>query len=892
MQKKKSAFYKIRFILLFVYSVISLSSFSQDLDKKISIKVKDKPLTDVMKIIEDAGQINFSYSAQLIPADKRITYKANKKAIRVILDDILLKNGITYKIVENQVVLRSAVKVEELTTVTKSEMEVLKPKHTVSGYIKDEESDEIMISAYIHAKGTNFATVTNSYGFFSLTLPDGIYELTTSYIGYTAKNVNVDLNSNKRLDINIKMAEIAIASVVVTANTEESEGREHLLGKMKLSPKTLTQMPGFVGDVDIIKSLQAIPGIKTYGDGSALFYVRGGNSDQNIILVDEAPIYNPSHLFGFFTALAPDAIKDVEAYKGDFPANYGGRLSSVIDVKIKDGNMKKFGFSGSIGTFTSHITLEGPLKKEKSSFFISYRHSNLNWLQLKAKNDRPLDISFSDLNAKFNICLNKNNRLFFTLYGGKDDFLNKLSSSFGISWSNVLGTIRWNHIYNNKLFSNTTFYISQYNYLLYLSKAQNNYWNSGIGNGTLKTDFSYFRNATNTFKMGLEMSVHTSNPGNLHFSDVTVQENVPSIAKYQSENLNLYFSHEKDVTPLLKFRYGFRVPIWRDLGAITVYQFDNLHQLTQVQDYSKNDVYYSHVAIEPRLSADYSLNEYSELKASYTRNTQFLQLITNSVSPFTSLEVWVPSGPNIKPQISNQFSLGYFRYIKKSKLNFSAEAFYKKYDNQIDYKDNANLLMNPEIEGELRFGTANAYGLELMLRKTEGKFTGWIGYTYSRIIKTIEGVNNGKSYAASYDRPHNACVNIAYNSSRHWQFSANWVYMTGSPVSKPVGFYEFNGQTVPLYGDKNNGRLPDYHRLDLSATYRINKPDRKYQHNIVFTLYNAYGRKNPFVLTYNKIMNDNGKFIVPTNIDGNYLLIPTAISVSGIIPSIAYNFKF
>ncbi len=889
--KHKTRIIAIRTFLIAFLLFISGNSFSQDLNQKISITLKNVALIDVINEISNIGHVNFSYSPQSIPVEKKISIKAKNKTIKDILDKVFKENGITYSIVENQIILKPQIAEAKITSALPKE----EYKYTISGYLKDKSSGEVMIGASVYVKGTTLGTTSNAYGFYSLTLPGGKYDIVFSFIGYKSITQNVELKENKNINSELETSNFEVKAIEIKSNNQESEMRNNQLGAIKLSPIVIKQLPGFVGDIDIIKSLQAVPGIQSYGDGSTMFYVRGGSSDQNLILVDEAPIYNPSHLFGFFTAIAPDAIKDVEAYKGDFPANYGGRLSSVIDIRTKDGNMKRTEFSGSIGPYTSNVTIEGPFKKDKSSFFISGRRSNLNWLTRYKKAKNLYNINFFDFNVKLNYKINDNNRFYLTFYAGNDAYssIKTLNiRTFGISWNNILGTIRWNHIFSKKLFSNTTIYSSKYNYYLYMSKELNDYWNSAISNNTIKTDFTYYPNPKNTIKSGIELSSHYSNPGNVHFSDVDIQRHVPEIPKYTSREYDFYISNEQELSEKFSMRYGIRLPVWQNTGATTVYYFNNNYNVMDTLQVGENSVYSTFISPEPRINIKYAVNKNSSLKAGYCRTTQFVQLLSNSTSPFTSLDVWVPSGPNIKPQKADQYSLGYFRQLFESKFQFSTEVFYKNFYNQVDYKDHANMLFNPLIEGELRFGKAWSYGAELMLRKSEGKFTGWLGYTYSRVYKQTEDINNNETYPASYDRPNDICVNIAYNAGRRWSFSANWIYLTGEPVSTPIGFYYYNGYSVPIYGSKNNDRLPDYHRLDLSVTLKLNKPERRYKHSLSFTLYNAYARRNPISVNFNKIINDNGDFVVPIDINGNNEIVPTTISVIGVIPSITYNFKF
>ena len=852
----------------------------------------NQPLGEVIKMISDLGKVYFSYNPGEIPAGKKITIKAKERSIREICDNIFVSNGIDYFIVENQIILK--LHPTELPGENRNSIQRQK-NFTISGYLKNKASGEVLIGANIYPQGAMTGTTTNAYGYYSLSIPAGQYQMNYSFIGYQPVIRNLELKGNQKISIELEETRLEIPTVEINGGNSNTEVLNNSLSQFRISSRMLTQMPGFVGDFDIIKALQTIPGIKSFGDGSSLFYVRGGNSDQNLILLDEAPIYNPSHLFGFFSVLSPDAINDIEAYKGDFPANYGGRLSSVIDIHAKNGNLKRFGFSGNIGPYASNLSVEGPIVRDKGSFYVSGRVSTLNWFQFLNQTQTTFDASFYDLNAKLNFKLNDNNRLFGTFYYGKDNFSRQLETSihtYGISWNNLAGTFRWNHTFSNKLFVNTTAYYSRYQYYLYVSKEENNYWNSAIENLAVKSDLTWYLNPRNTIKAGVEVGWHHSNPGNVNFSGNEEQENIPKVPESRSLEYDFYVSNEQTVWKKLSVRYGIRLPVWQDIGPTTVYYFDVNHLLSDSLNVRKNATYATFFTPEPRIHVQYLFNDNSVLKASYCRTTQFMHMLSNSTSPFTSLEVWMPSSPNIEPQKADQYVLGYARQVLRSKLNVSAEVFYKQFHNYIDYTDHANMLYNPLIEGELRFGKSWSYGVELTLRKTEGKFTGWIAYTFSRVFIQTAGVNGGNTYPAFYDRPHDLSITLSYNTHKKWAFCANWILVSGGPITTPVGFYYNNGYSVPVYGDKNNDRLPVYHRLDISASYTFNKPENRFQHSIILTLYNAYGRNNPFSVNFNRVENSDGTFVVPSNINGNNKFIPTMISVAGIIPSINYIFKF
>jgi len=866
---------------------------AQVLDKPISLHIKNKPLAETLKTISEAGNINFSYNPQSIPADKAVSIICDKKPLREVLDVILKPLGISYIEIENQVVLKTTG-----TGAAQHQAEAAKPaRHfTVSGYIREKNSGEALIGANIFARGTGFGTISNSYGFYSLTLPEGKYLLDYSFLGFREITQDTLVNGDRHISKEMEEVKLDMKEVVVKPAETGSDIRRSQLSDFNFSNKTLASLPGFAGTSDVLKALQAVPGIRSYGDGSSLFYVRGGNSDQNLLLLDETPLYNASHLFGFFSALSPDAVNDIQVYKGDFPPAYGGRLSSVVDIKAREGNMKHFGFSGNLGPYASNISVEGPIWKNHASFFVSGRLSTVNWLNYFLTGQPSFNMQFYDINAKLNLMTNENNRFYLTFYTGRDDF-NRLNSSayriYGISWNNILGTARWNHVFNEKLFSNTTLNYSRYNYYLYTTESRKGFWTSAISNLTFKSDFTWFINSWNTARAGFEVTNYHSNPGNINAgSDDAASGQVPSVSKYQGMEYDLYLGNEQKLGNHIVLKYGLRLPIWQDFGESTVYFFDANYQLIDSALFKKNSSYFTVFSPEPRLSVIYNITGKTSLKFSYTRNTQFIQQLSNTTGPFTSLDVWVPCGPNIPAQKADQWAVGAYQKFAKNRLLFSAEAFYKAYLDHLDYKDHANLLYNPLIEGELRFGKAWAYGLELMLRKTEGNLTGWISYTWSKALVQTDGVNNSKTYPSNYDSPNDVCINISYDNHHHWAFSAVWYYRTGSPVTTPTGFYYNNGYSVPVYGEKNNSRLPDYHRLDLSVTYRISKPEKRFQQNIILTLYNAYGRYNPYSLSFNRFTDGNGNLVVPTNLQGGYQLVPTTISVAGIIPSINYQFKF
>lgn len=883
MRIRAGRYHTIRTIIFLSLICIGVRTSGQVPDSLISVDFQGETLHTALKEISEKSGIKFSYNTALENLDRPVYYLARQKPVLRILREVLPIHGLKFMQVEQQIVLS----VDKIAAIDPPEQEF-----TVSGIIRDRQSGEYIIGANVYTTGASYGTTTNSYGFYSLTLPAGDYQLHYSFLGYETDLEKIRLKADTSIHVDLNEGGISIAEVEVKA-PEESRIESSQMGRVRFDPQTMNRLPSFAGDVDVIKSLNTVPGISNYGDGSTMFYVRGGNSDQNLILIDDAPIYNPTHLFGFFTALAPDAIREMEIYKGDFPARFGGRLSSVIDIRSKEGNLRNFGFSGSLGPFTSNFSFEGPFAKDKSSFFFSGRRSNLNWLNDLAQTEPGFSLDFYDFHAKVNYRSDKNNRFYITLYKGKDDYSRPGdAATFGIGWENTLGSFRWNHILNPKVFFNTTLYFSRYDYFLYINKQNNDFWKSSINDISAKTDMTWYVAPGHTIRMGGSLNRYLSDPGNLQFSDVLNQDAAPVVPDYRCLETVLYASHQWEISSRLTAKYGLRFSLWQNFGPATVSYFDNLHQVYKQEEIPEGEVYNTYFNAAPRLNLKYKLSRNASLKASYTRAVQYLQILSNSTSPFTTLEVWVPAGPNVAPQKADQFGLGYYQDIVRGKLVFTTELFYKQFHNQVDFEHHANVLLNPLLEGELRFGRGEACGVEFLLQKTSGKFMGWIAYTYSRSFREIEEINAGDPYPTFYDRPHDFNISLTWKPGRRWSFAANWFYVTGGAISTPTAFYYQNGYQVPLFEEKNNDRLPDYHRLDLSVELHLSKPERRYRHSLSLTLYNAYGHENPFAVNFNKKVNRAGDLVVPSDMDNMDELVPSTISVSGFMPSLNYNFSF
>ncbi|HBZ67657.1 MAG TPA: hypothetical protein DEO70_12545 [Bacteroidales bacterium] len=869
-------------IFIPVLAGLSVSALAQNIKQPVTLQLPNVTLARAIDSLGTISHTTFSYNPDAIDAGRKVSINCHEQPLRQVLDDLLIPLQIQWSSVQGILVLKRFPE--------SSQKQII-----ISGFIRDSISGEALIGASVQVRGTSVGTATNAYGFYSISVPPDVRELVFSYMGYAPRKWLVASGIGHRFNVNLNPLSIEMAQVVVTDESGNGLPNGENPGQMKLTPVMLNQLPSFTGQKDMVKSLTTLPGIASFGDGSTLFYVRGGAADQNLLMIDEAPIYNPAHLFGFFTAIAPDAINDVEAFKGDFPARYGGRISSVVHVRTKDGNLYRTGFSGNISPYTSNFSVEGPILENKSSYYLTARISNLNWIKPDNGALTNFDFHFYDINAKLNFKLSENNRLFLTLFTGRDDFTRDGSSSlktFGINWNNQLGALRWNHIFGQKLFSNTTFYISRYDYKLLISKELDDYWNSSIDNMMAKTDFTWYPVASHTLKFGAELGIFYINPGNVQYSDQEVPDRVPVIPKYRSRSLAVYLSDDWQLSGSWSLNLGIRLSAWYDVGPTTYYTYDALHRLIDETEVAGGKVYSWFIQPEPRLQVKWDAAPKLSFTFSYGRTVQYLQVLTNTTSPFTSLEVWAPAGPNIQPQKADQVALGFAKSIANSRLVISGGVYYRYLTGQIDYADNANLLYNEYLEAELRIGTGRAYGIEMMVQKITGRLTGWMSYTWSRSFRTTPEVNDGKEYPAFYDRPHNLTLCLSYALSPRITLSGAWYYMTGGNYTSPLGYMSYSGYTVPIYGDKNNSRMPDYHRLDLSATVRLNRPQARFQHSLMLSVYNAYGRYNPFSINNNKIVNDNGDFVVPADLSGKTEIIPTTLSAAGIIPSINYQFKF
>ncbi|GAA4305966.1 TonB-dependent receptor [Aestuariibaculum suncheonense] len=771
-------------------------------------------------------------------------------------------------------------------------------KFTIRGILKDKANGETIIGATVFLQGTSNGAITNEYGFYSLTVPKGDYTLLVSYLGYNTITKTINLTADITLDFELEESATSLNEVVIVA--EESEQiaiKKPQMSVSKLNAGTIKQIPVVMGEVDVLKSIQTLPGVTNNGEGSSGFNVRGGAVDQNLVLLDEAIIYNTSHFFGFFSVFNADAIKDIKLYKGDIPANFGGRVSSVLDVRQKDGNSKNFSLNGGIGLISSRLAAEGPVFGDKGSFLIAGRSSYAHLLMKAIEDLKDDKISFYDLNLKTNYQINDNNRIYLSGYFGRDVF--NLSTVIENNYGNATGNVRWNHIFNDKLFSNLSLIYSKYDYQIILDFIELD-WVADIKNYNLKYDLKYYLNDKINLDFGVSGITYNLNPGEVKPSSESSSINYLKLDDKRAFEGGLYVSAEHEITKNLSAQYGLRFSSFSRLGGQSMTNYVNDQPVVynpELDIYERGeasgDTYYkkgerikNFSNFEPRLGLSYQLDNNTALKASYTKSSQYLHLLSNT-SSVTPLDVWTPSGQYIKPQISNQYAMGYFRKFKNNTYALELEAYYKAIDNRIDYIDGSDLIGNNNIETEILNGEARAYGLELLLRKNKGNFTGWFAYTLSKSEQRTlggkaggPGINNGNWYNTPYDRTHDISVTGSYKLNEKWNFSSNLVFQTGRPVTYPNGQYTYEGLSVATYTNRNEDRLPSYHRLDVSATYKPNrKPDNRWKGEWVFGIYNVYNRRNAASVSFNQN-------------DQTGLNEATRISIFGMIPSVSYNFKF
>jgi hypothetical protein len=772
-------------------------------------------------------------------------------------------------------------------------------KHTLSGYIKEASSGEALIGATMFIKEANTGAVANAYGFYSITVPSATYNVVYSFVGFEKIEKQITLDSDQRLDIELKVEPTQLIEVVVNAKDDPlTKVQNTEMSTQELDIRTIRKIPAFLGEVDVIKAIQTLPGISSVGEGASGYNSRGGSVGQNLILLDEAPVYNSSHMLGFFSVFNPDAVIDTKLYKGAIPAQYGGRLSSILDVRMKEGNSKKFETTGGIGTIFSRLAFEGPILKNKGSFIVAARRSYIDVLArpfVKALKDGGA-LNFYDLTAKANYKFNDRDRIYLSGYFGRDNFL--FSKDQGFSWGNQTATVRWNHLFNRKLFSNVTGVYSEYSYKLQFGNDDRNRfkWNSAITNFIFKPSLTYFIDSNNEFSFGGEAIYYYFIPANTTGVTNGQVKDISLPKKYNLES-SLYAGNVQRISSEVSLEYGLRFSQFRSFGPDTTYNYNDTtagirRKPKSFSVYKSGQTISQFSNLQPRFSLKVQINEVSSIKASYNRMVQYLHLISNTTAS-NPLDVWTPTSNNILPEIGDQLALGYFRTIgDEHTWEASVESYYRTTQNQIDYIPGADLLINKYLEGDLLRGNGRAYGLEFYVHKKTGRLNGWVSYTLAKTELQVNGINNGNWYPTRYDQRHNLKIAAFYEINKRWSFSSNFVFLSGTPATFPTSRYYENGILIPYDANnsRNNVRLPAYHRLDVS--FRLegkrekNGKPRKTHDYWVFSIYNVYARQNPFSIYFTQ----DDKRVTP----GQPIHAQARqVSIIGsMVPAFSYNFTF
>lgn len=769
--------------------------------------------------------------------------------------------------------------------------------YTLSGYLKDEKNGEALIGANVYVQGNNaLGATTNLYGFYSLSLPKGNYTIAFSYLGYNTKTQQINLEKDIRMNIELSDDTKILDEIVITDDRKDEHVKSTSMGKEELSTERIKSVPAFMGEVDIIKVIQLMPGVQAAGEGNSGIYVRGGGPDQNLVLLDDAVVYNTGHLFGFFSVFNPDAVKNTTLYKGNTPANFGGRLSSVIDVQMKEGNNKRFEMEGGIGLISSRLTLQGPFKKPKSekpakgSFLISGRRTyafDIAQPFLKKSDFAGTNYYFFDVNIKANYQFSDKDRLYVSGYFGRDVFVynsKKNATNVKIPWGNMTTTVRYNHLFNDKLFMNMSFIFNDYKFnftgeqLDFGFKA-----NSGVRDFNAKVDFDYYINTKHKLKFGMNYTHHKMTPTQASAHSGTTDFESNQISKYSHE-VAWYIDDEYDATENLKFDFGFRLSMFQHIGPYTKISGNNIVGFDSTY-YKKGKPIKTYIGPEPRFSMRYAFGKDNSIKAGVSLNYQYIHLVSSSNSTLPT-DVWVQSSAIVKPQMALQYSLGYFRNFKDNMFEASVEVYFKHLWNQIEYNENYVSELNEDAELSYVFGKGKAYGAEFFIKKKMGKLNGWLGYTLSRSDRKFPDLNNGKVFPAKYDRTHDISVNLNYDISKEWSVGSTWVYATGNALTLPNELYFIEFGSTTGYSARNSYRVPAYHRLDFSLTYTPipkRKPNRRWRSSYNISIYNVYNRKNTYFIYYKA----EGSLV-----SGNLKFTPTNVSLFPVIPSFTWNFKF
>jgi hypothetical protein len=837
--------------LLFVALLHTGKLYAQQpglLDRPVTIHLGPDSLISVLLRLQQRTGISFSFDPDQLRKYQVKEIKVIKTPLRTVLQTVFTGTRLSFSPVGNDIVIT----------------EVKPEKRTVHGHVSDRSNGEVLIGATVYIPELKAGVLTNQYGFYALNIPEGEYEISVSNLGYQTKKIPMKLGADQQLEIELSVEPNNLSEVKIKQAVTPDP---LMLNEQSYTPRQLKRMAYYAGEPDAVKALQMQNGIKAISEGSSGLFIRGGNSDQNLIILDEAVIYNPSHLYGLVSVFNPDAINSVQVYKDFIPANFGGRLSSVIENRMAEGNNKEFHVSGGLNLMSARIAAEGPLVKDKSSFIIAFRRSLLDVFHSKFKLFNPSSVYY-DINAKVNYKLDTKNNLFYSVYGGQDHLLS--DNSFANNWGNITSTLRWNHLFNSRVFMNLSAIYSNYSNLLDLNSdtlSKKSQWRTGVKDLTLKADYTYYNNPENLIKFGVIATYHRFIPGETNNS---ISDEL-NIAKDRSLESALYYNQQISAGQHWEFNYGLRAGL-----------FTNAEERLDIFDQNGNRVKkedkQTFLNPEPRLNISYLLANKQRFSVTYNRSYQYLQLIQNSTLAFSSLEPWIPASGTIKPQHIDYFSGGYW-YVK-DQFSLSASAYLKKLYHQLDLAGHAQIIQNPAIRDQLESGNSTASGIELELKNTGPKLNATIAYTYARVFRRIAGINEGKRFAANYDIPHELKMTASYNFSNKLSVQSFFTYSTGRPLTLPTGYYQHDGINVPIFEGRNTYRFPNFSRLDISGQYQFSSKiskKRMFNSTISAGIYNLYNRKNPL---YYHLTTDSSQ---PQRSSLEYAF--------GFYPWIAYSFK-
>lgn len=845
-------------------------------------------IAQLLKEMNAQAGVHFSYSNSLNTSEK-VYFSGKTLSAQRVIRQMLAQQKLKYLLKGKMVIIRKEFPPQPTSNNTQASHNNPQTRYyTISGVVTDQTNGEALIGATVYIPALGKGVITNSYGFYSLKVFSGKHRVQVSYIGFKHKYYEVNLKASQVLNVELSLDKNELATVVITDKSAKEKVTSIEMSTDHLDIEEIKSMPAFLGEVDVLRSVRTLPGVSSVGEGSSGINVRGGAVDQNLILLDEAIVYNSAHLMGLFSVFNPHSVKDVKIFKGAIPPNYGGRLSSVLDVRQKEGNSKRFSGEGGVGFVTSRLMLETPIVKDKSSFLLAGRRSYADlFLKLSGNEDlKNTELYFYDVNAKFNYIIDKKNRLYISGYFGRD--VAQIAKLFTFSWGNTTTTIRWNHLFNSELFSNVSLIFSDYNYVLNLPIGNGNNidfdWSAGITSYQLKNDLTWFIAPNHTLDFGLSGIGYLFQPGRLVFDNYAPVET----AKEKALEIALYGNYKQELNKKLTLSYGLRLSTFLNLGERTIRNYlpgqpRREETVVSEKQYGNNELVSNYWGFEPRLSLNWKLNSQAAIKTSYSRNRQYIHLVSNTTAPLPT-DTWKASDPYIRPLTSDQVALGIFYNIAKPALSLSTEVYYKQMYRLVDYRNGENLLLNEYLETELLSGDGRAYGLEFMVRKSKGKFNGWLSYTLARSERRIDSefpedrVNNGEYYPADYDRTHVVSLTTTYEISKRKSFSVNFILSTGRPMTLPSAKYRFMGTTVQDYSTRNQNRIPAYHRLDISYTLK-GKQKRRWKGEWVFSIYNVYSRRNAYSI-----------YFIGDGVAQNEA---TRLSIlGGLFPSVTYNFKF